>query len=314
MDKNISPRYPVYVPSKGRFESGYTVKFLIEDKTPFYLVVEPQEVDEYGSRYGHENLLILPWQGNDEKRQRFCKERGIENGGLIAVRNWIKEHSIKNGFERHWQIDDNIRWIYRRYKSKRIRCNSSIALKITEDFIDRYENIAIAGLNYEMFAPDTEKIPPYFLNNHVYSCSLILNKIPHRWRIAYNDDTDICLQVLADGWCTVLMNVFLTKKMWTMQVKGGNTDDLYQGDGRLKMARSLERLWPGVVETKRRFQRPQHVIKDAWKRFDTPLKLKPGIDLHKFPKIDEYGMQLIQVKDEIKSPELKKLFSEYQNG
>jgi len=310
---NVNPRYPIYVPSKGRFKSGYTAKFLIRDKVPFYLVVEPQEADEYGSRYGHENLLILPWQGNDEKRKKFCKEREIENGGLIAVRNWIKEHSIKNGFERHWQLDDNIRGVWRRWKARKIRCKSNIAFNIVEDFVDRYENIAIAGLNYYMFAIDKEKLPPFHLNAHVYSFSLILNSIPYKWRIAYNDDTDLCLQALAGGWCTVLINTFLAWKETTMKVKGGNTDDLYQGDGRLKMARSLERLWPGVVETKRRFQRPQHVIKDAWKRFDTPLKLKPGIDLSKLPKINEYGMKLIQVKDEIKSPELKKLFLEYQN-
>jgi hypothetical protein len=93
-----------------------------------------------------------------------------------------------------------------------------------------------------------------------------------------------------------------------MTVHGGNTDALYQGDGRLKMARSLERLWPGVVQTKRRFQRPQHVVKNSWKHFDTPLKLKPGIDLKAIPPND-YGLKLTQVK-EIKSESLKRLLAE----
>lgn len=39
---------------------------------------------------------------------------------------------------------------------------------------------------------------------HVYSCTLILNSIEQRWRLLYNDDTDLCLQVLAAGWCTIL--------------------------------------------------------------------------------------------------------------
>jgi len=169
--------------------------------------------------------------------------------------------------------------------------------------VDRYENVALAGLNYEFFAIG-EELPPFYLNGRVYSCTLVLNRIPHRWRIRYNDDTDICLQVLADGWCTVLMNAFVTQKCRTMTVKGGNTADLYQGDGRLKMARSLERLWPGVVKTSRRFQRPQHVVRDAWRRFDTPLRPKPGVDLAQLPPVDERGMALVQVAP-IRSPRLR---------
>ena len=79
------------------------------------------------------------------------------------------------------------------------------------------------------------------------------------------------------------------------------------------MARSLERKWPGVVETKRRFQRPQHVVKNQWRRFDTPLKLKSEIDLAALPKVDEYGMRLTKIRD-IKSPELQKLYDEAQDA
>jgi hypothetical protein len=87
-------------------------------------------------------------------------------------------------------------------------------------------------------------------------------------------------------------------------VKGGNTADLYQGDGRLRMARNLERLWPGVVTTKRRFHRPQHVIKNQWRYFDTPLRLKPDIDLQSLPSYDDYGLTLQQMR-EVQSPTLR---------
>jgi hypothetical protein len=304
------PRYPIYIPSKGRYDTCFTARFLIQDGVPFYLVVEPQEQYHYSVAFGEERLLVLPWSGNDEIRKKFCEDRNIENGGLIAVRNWIKEHSISEGHARHWQLDDNIRWISRRFQSRRIRCNAGVAFRVVEDFVDRYENIAIAGLAYEMFTLDSKPVPPFYLNSHVYSCTLILNSIPYRWRSALNDDTDICLQVLSGGWCTVQMNIFLTQKMRTMMVKGGNTE-LYQGDGRLKMARSLEKNWPGVVQTKRRFQRPQHVVADAWRKFDTPLKLKPGIDLSSMTT-NEYGMELKQVKPEIKSAELRKILADHK--
>lgn len=310
MVKKIIPRYPIYIPSKGRYENCLTAKCLIKDDIPFYLVVELQEADEYRQRYNCQQLLILPWQGNDKARRKFSAELGIENGGLIAARNWIREHAVAAGYKCHWQIDDNIRWFYRRYKGKRIRCNAGIALTVTEDFVDRYENIGIAGLNYEMFALENQKMPPFYLNGHVYSCMLFLNQLPYKWRLIYNDDTDICLQVLAGGWCTVLINAYLIKKVPTMTVKGGNTDDLYQGDGRLKMARSLERLWPGIVKTGRRFRRPQHIVSYSWRKFDTPLKLKPGVSLDDFEPVNEYGMQLMQVADEVKSPELRQLLEE----
>lgn len=306
------PHYPIYIPSKGRFDKPYTAQCLADGKVPFYLVVEPQEEKQYRAKFPYADILVLPWSGDDQTRRDFCQQRGIENGGLIAVRNWIKEHSISLGAIRHWQLDDNMMYFYRRYKAKQIRCDPGNALRVCEDFTDRYENIAISGLNYDMFLPDYKKILPFQVNCHVYSCSLVLNAIPFRWRLAYNDDTDICLQVLANGWCTVLLNAVSVKKITTMVVKGGNTTDLYQGDGRLKMARSLERMWPGVVETKRRFQRPQHVIKDSWKRFDTPLRLKPGIDLAALPAINEYGMELVQVKDEVKSPRLRSFLEDWQ--
>lgn len=287
------PRYPIYVISKGRFEKCLTALFLSADKVPFHLVVEPQEADEYISRFGKESVYILPFSN-----------LGL---GSIPARNWVLEHSKEAGYKRHWILDDNISYIMRRYQARRIRCNSGPALASVEDFSDRYENIAIAGLNYVMFAPDRSKAAPFFLNNHVYSCLLIDNSIPQRWRGRYNEDTDICLQVLAAGMCTVLVNVFLIQKMATMTMKGGNSAELYKGDGRLKMARSLERVWPYVVSVDRRFRRPQHKIRDEWRKFDTPLIRRKDIDFDKLPEADEYGLKLIQVGDEIKSDFLKSL-------
>lgn len=288
-------RYPLYVISKGRFENCLTAKFLLKDGVDFKLVVEPQEADEYKARYGGENVLILP----------FSNLRL----GSIPARNWVWEHAKASGTTRHWILDDNIRSVYRRYKAKRLYCNSRYAFEASEDFADRYENLAICGLNYTMFTPDRRRLAPFFLNCHVYSCLLILNSLPYRWRGRYNEDTDLCLQVLSGGWCTVLINAFSVMKMPTMKMKGGNTDDLYKGDGRLKMAKSLERVWPGVVTVDRRWQRPQHIIKDQWKHFDTPLIRRKDVDFGSM-KPNNYGMKLTQVGDNVRCGELRQLLEE----
>ena len=177
------------------------------------------------------------------------------------------------------------------------------ALLVTEEFTERYTNIAISGLNYTFFA--FEKLPPFYLNHHVYSTLLILNDIPYRWRGRYNEDTDLCLQVLSGNWCTILLNAFTIDKMTTMTMKGGNTDILYKGDGRLVMANSLKRLWPNVVDVKRRFKRPQHRIRNEWKNFDTLLIKKKGLKIEQKP--NEYGLQLVQKKP-IKSKSLQEFF------
>lgn len=290
---SILPRYPIYVISKSRAQRGLTARFLIRDGVPFSLIVEPQEADAYAAAFGADRLLILPFSNLGQ--------------GSIPARNWVWEHAQAAGHARHWILDDNIKRVCRWVGAKRFTCASGPCFAATEDVIERYENVAVAGLNYQFFARRGDRPPtaPFWLNVHVYSCLLIRNDLPQRWRGRYNEDTDLCLQVLAAGWCTVLLNAFMIDKMQTMTMAGGNSASLYQGDGRLKMARSLERLWPGVVTVDRRWQRPQHVVN--WKKFDTPLKLRDGVDLSALLP-NEYGMHLEQVAP-IKSERLRALYA-----
>ena len=285
MSNNI-PRYPIYIPSKNRHDVCYMAKYFLKDGVDFKIVVEPSQSENYITTFGKKQVLVLP-------------EDGLK---LLGSRLWIRQHSIDNGYDRHWQFDDNIRSIGRFNGGRRLRCNSGAAICAIEDFTDRYENVGISGFNYHMFV--VEKKTPFILNCRVYSASLINNRMPYKWRLYYNDDTDLCLQVVTNNLCTVLFNAFFVEKLQTMTVKGGNTEDLYQKDGRLIMARALEEVWPDYVKTKWRFGRPQHMVKDSWKCFNTPLRLKPGVDLSVMPKVDERGIQLKQLRD-IKSNSLR---------
>jgi len=286
------PKYPIYVISKGRHDVCHTANFLEKDKVPYHLVVEPQEADLYINKYGKDKVYILPFSNLGQ--------------GSIPARNWVWEHSKTIGAEKHWILDDNIRGCYRYYQGKRIYCNSNAAFKCCEEFTDRYENIALSGLNYSTFVVGAGK-KPFYHNVHVYSFILIRNDLKQRWRGRYNEDTDLCLQVLSDNWCTILLNAYCCQKIATMTMKGGNSDQLYKGDGRLKMANSLKRMWPKVVDVTRRFQRPQHKIVFEWRRFDTPLIKKKNLKIKN--KKNNVGQKLVAV-GKVKSKMLKGMIKE----
>lgn len=137
------PRYPIYIPSKGRADHCLTAQFLLRDEVPFKIVVEPQERDAYAAHFGNEHLLVLPFSNQ---------------GSVVPARNWIRDHSM--GYKRHWQLDDNISHVRRRWRVKRIPCDSRFAFTAVEDFVDRYENVAIAGLAYRFFVINGVKLPP----------------------------------------------------------------------------------------------------------------------------------------------------------
>lgn len=294
MPERILPRYPVYVLSKSRPRTCITAHRLVRDQVPFRLVVEPAQVDEYREANSAATLLITP----------------RDSMGATGVRNFIADHSTAAGDERHWQLDDNMQGYRRLYHGRRFPVAAGIALRVVEDMTDRYTNIGVSGHNYTMFVPDTSTTP-YYLNCHVYSSVLIWNRMPYRWRLPLNDDTDLCLQVLSGGLCTLAVNVFNVHKVRTGNMRGGQAQ-LYHGHGRLKMAKTLERVWPHVVTTERRFGRAQHVIRGQWRGFDTPLIRRTDIDWDNLPAVDEYGMRLNQVADEIRSPIVQRLHDQAQ--
>lgn len=275
MTEQLPPRYPIYIPTRGRaaWERARTIRCMLREEIPFMAVVEEPELPEYRKLVPEEFLLVLPFK---------------DRGSVVPARNFIMEHAARSDVDRHWQLDDNIDRAYRLYKGKRYPCSTAAALRVCEDLTDRYERVAVSGLNYDMFVTrDTNT--PFRVNCHVYSCSLINNAVPFRFRGMRNEDTDFCLQALAASWYTILINVFSIKKWRTMKIEGGNTDALYGGDGRLEMARELEQRWPGVVTVDRRWGHAQHVVN--WRRFFRPLIRREDVDLSALPPTDEYGLQ-----------------------
>jgi hypothetical protein len=240
-------KYPIYIPSKGRWESRKTVKALEKMNVPYRIVIEKQEYDDYAKVVDSDNILILPFSKPDENSQ------------LVMSRNWIKQHSIEEGHKRHWQLDDNIKAFYRLNNGTRNQVHTGAIFGCVEDFVDRYTNIGMAGLNYMNYAlPDGR--PPYFLNSRVYSMSLVNNELDYLWRGIYNDDTDICLRILKDGYCTINFNAFSGDKDATMVTKGGNTPIYTKGDLRSDFVDSLVEQHPDIVKKVWRFERWHHQV------------------------------------------------------
>lgn len=277
----MKPNYPIYVISKGRWESRLTHKALLECGIQHHVVVEPQEFDKYAAVIPRDMIYVLPFSN-------------LGLGGIPA-RNWVWDHAKESGAKRHWILDDNIRHFYRLNNSQRDLVKSGITFFAAEQFVDRYQNVALAGMQYVMFGtctPTARIKNPIILNHRIYSCILILNEIPYRWRGRYNEDTDLSIRVLRDGWCTVLFNAFLCQKTATMRMKGGNTDQLYKEDGRLKMAQSLLNQHPDIVKIKQRWGRWQHVVDYRPFKKNKLVKI-PGIDIQE--GINEFGMVLKKI-------------------
>ena len=186
MSTLINPKSPIYIPSKGRWDSRMTAKALDKMEVPYHIVVEPQEYDKYAAVIDPAKILILPWS------------KPKSNTELVPTRNWIWEHALTTGAKRHWQLDDNIKMFWRLNKNRRFPVYTGAIFRAAEDFVDRYTNIAQAGFHYFMFAPSRCKMPPFVLNSRVYSCTMNLNSLPYRYRGIYNDDTDISLRILKE--------------------------------------------------------------------------------------------------------------------
>lgn len=274
-----NPCYPLYIISKGRHESRLTSKSLEKMNVPYKIVIEPQEYDLYVSVIEPSKILVLPFSNLGQ--------------GSIPARNWVWEHSLSIGAERHWILDDNIDGFYRLNRNLKVQVTSGTIFRAAEEFTDRYENVALSGLNYFMFASRKCKLPPLYYNTRIYSCILIKNDIPYRWRGRYNEDTDLSIRVLKDGWCTILFNAFLCMKSQTMTMKGGNTDELYKEDGRLQMAQSLVDQHPDIVKVTWKWDRYQHHVDySGFKR----NKLKRKLDGKTYEGIDNFGMILVEQK------------------
>ncbi len=281
----MNPKYSIYIISKGR-PKCLTARILTRLNVAFKIVIEPQQLSEYLEFWDKEQLYILPFSNLGQ--------------GSIPVRNWVLDHSRNNNDKRHWILDDNIEGFDRLNNNLKSSVLDGTIFKCAEDFTDRYTNIMISGFNYSSFCKATDRVPPFYLNTRIYSCILINNDIPFKWRGKFNEDTDLSLRVLKAGYCTVLFNAFLAGKVTTMRMKGGNTREVYgDTDNRREFAESLQEQHSDVVKVTKKFNRWHHQVN--YKPFKKNKLIR--VDNKIYKGVNNYGMELVD-KNKLNQPEL----------
>jgi hypothetical protein len=273
----METRYPIYIISKGR-PTCITARALNKLGLPYKIVVEPHQLDDYKQKHPDADFLTTPFKNLGQ--------------GSIPARNFVWEHSITAGHKKHWILDDNIEDFNRLNRNKKPPVRTPAPFVAAEDFTDRFTNVALSGFNYYSLCKATSSVPPFYLNTRIYSCILINNSIPFRWRGRYNEDTDLSLRALKAGYCTILFNAFLAGKVTTQRMKGGNTEELYAAtDDRREFAESLRDQHPDVVRVTRKFGRWHHHVN--YKPFkNNKLVLRDEIEIPE--GINNYGMVLGQ--------------------
>jgi hypothetical protein len=295
--KQLAPRYPIYIVSLGRANSRLTSKSLEAMDVPYFIVVEPQQYDTYASVIDPKKILTLPYT-TDPKNPT----------GPGRARNWCRDHSISKGYKRHWVMDDNIHGFYRLHMNHRYKVADGAIFRAAEDFVDRYENVWIAGFQYRFFCAQKSKYPPFVANTRIYSCLLIDNTMQFLWRERYNEDTILSLDVLESGNCTIQFNSFLQGKVGTQTMKGGNSEIFYdiEGSADLKNTKvknynpagtiqkslNLKEIYPNVVEIVHKFGRVHHQV-DYSKYKVNELVLKKRRKINE--AANNYGMELVNM-------------------
>ena len=285
------PRYPIYIVSKGRWKNRLTSKALNVMGIPYKIVVEQDQFPMYQAEVGADRCLVLPQRYLDE--YDTCDDLGdTKSKGPGAARNFVWDHATELGSKRHWVMDDNLDAFHRLNRNIKRESDTPAIFAAMEDFVDRYENVPVAGPNYYSFVKSSDGVPAFVTNTRIYSCLLIQNDAPYRWRGRYNEDTDLSLRVLKDGLCTIQFNAFLQGKVTTQRMKGGNTDEFYALEGTKAKSQMLADLHPDVAKVVWRFNRWHHHV--DYKPFSKNRLIRRD-DVVASKKINNYGMELVDV-------------------
>jgi hypothetical protein len=262
-------KYPIYIVSKGRYDTRYTSKSLENFGIDYKIIVEKEEYEEYAKVIDPHKILVIP--------EHYFTD---DTYGSIPARKFAWDHAVDSGTDKHWCLDDNIRHFYRLNLSNKFKLKTGNFFHIIENYTDYFSNIGQSGMMESKFVPAIEQYKRRIItrNTRVFSCilinhSLLMDNGIENWRGKYNEDTDLSLRVLKSGLTTCLFNQFLIDKPTTLSMKGGNSDKVHINGGLLKRVESLIEQHPEHVKYTYRFKKHHFLVN--YKPFkNTPYILK----------------------------------------
>lgn len=271
---DVKNKYPIFVISylRSNDKDGKTCSWLEKMGIPYTVVVEEDQENDYKewleTKNGMGEILTM-----DKEFKKFQNQFG--NYGSIPVRNFIHNYIINRGDKKYWLLDDNIdgyKWVD---KYTKVNCNSPLCFRMVEDWSDEIKNMYLSGHQYSSFVPEIDMKQKVLYGTRVFSSMLISRDIPKLnddndiWRGKFNEDVDLSIRLLSQGFPTANFCNITSMKCSTGSCKGGNTDGIYKQDcgdkrgGKIKTDEIVER-WPDYVREVKRFGRTHHDIKNEW--------------------------------------------------
>lgn len=266
------PKHPIFIVSKGRADRCLTSRALHRLGVAHFVIVEESEFVDYSeSLEPSASVVVL-----DPQYQRgydSCDDLGLTKGpGPGPARNFAWDHAVDSGAAWHWVMDDNISRFHRLNRNLKVPVADGAIFEAMEDFASRYENTSMVGPAYHGLTKQRDRLPPYVLNTRIYSCNLIRTDLPYRWRGRYNEDTDLSLRMLKDGWVTVQFNAFLQEKVMTGRMAGGNRTEFYAAEGTTGKSQMLVNLHPDVARLTWKFGRWHHEVDYSRFKLNVPRR------------------------------------------
>lgn len=251
-------KYPIYIPSLGRYDNMRTVKMLLNAGiTNFYVVIERDEVTEYMRHYPGEGtgpFIVLPKS---------------DYGTSTVARNFCIEHAKKNGHTKLWMLDDDITRVFMHNKGKKmVTVSVKDCFERIENFVVRCPNVRAVGVRTSAsFLKDVKK-------DLQLNCSLsslyLLTVDKFRFRGTMLVDMDYQLQILRAGFQTLRMENFAFSFITPTKIKGGYYDIYTNDEKRTKAIQQFLKYNPDVEPTIARNSTGFLVLKNIskiWRKF-----------------------------------------------
>lgn len=313
--------YPIFVISYNRAKNHTTAKCLANYGVKHYMIVHKEQLDDY-IKYQtpemKEYTTFLIFDDSYKLKYETCDDipHRIQNAGSGAERNFAWDYSIKLGAKAHWLMDDNMTFMHivginKKGVYVRRKCEKKDFQEKwhkAEHFFNKYENLLMLELTQNDFCINSTNLT-YALNTRCFSCNLICNNMPIRWRGRYNEDVILSTDVMVAGYCIAsYKGGVLKKKQSTRNASGGNhatkagdTNSLYQDgfdyrNSSIKKTNLLLSVYPQYYRKVVKYGRIHHeYCRTELHKMNGNLNLIPAkkygekvLDFKKFLKVKHY--------------------------